>query len=192
MGDSMDRKSSSEKLTVVFVTTEVGLLPLAAMALEQRQIGFATRLQGRDAMSAGGEAYRGSASGAPIEILVSEEDAAAAADLLRDLAKAPSEPASTEAPSPSPSDEAASGQENGPIDLIDESTNRSIGRITDADLAWLGGQLEKESVDDTDYYFDAATLDMLEAAGGRAGLIAMLRRGLGSREGMDVQWSRRY
>ncbi len=186
----MDSKSSDEKLTVVFVTTEVGLLPLAAMALEQRQISFATRLQGRDAMSAGGETYRGSSSGAPIEILVSEEDAAAAADLLRDLATAPSVPASSD--TPPASDVAASGQENGPIELIDESTNRSIGRITDADLAWLGGQLEKESVEDTDYYFDTATLDMLEAAGGRAGLIAMLRRGLGSRDGMDVQWSRRY
>ena len=46
------------KLTVVFTTSEPGLVPLANMALDQRGIEYVTRLQGKDSMSAGGRAYR--------------------------------------------------------------------------------------------------------------------------------------
>ncbi len=53
------------KLTVVFHTTEPGLVPLATLALDQRGIEYSTRLEGSDSMSAGGVAVRGDASDAP-------------------------------------------------------------------------------------------------------------------------------
>jgi hypothetical protein len=175
-------------LTVVFTTSEPGLLPLATLALEQQQIEFATRLEGSDAMTAGGIAYRGNASEVPIEILVRQEDAARARDLLRDLASgvpsaAPSRP-------PAPASDRSQPSASGRVALFDADTHQPLGHISDADLEWLDGQLEKESVDDHDYYFDASTLDMLESAGARAELMTTLRGLLGGRESVDVRWSR--
>jgi hypothetical protein len=183
----MDEPTPDSDLTVVFTTSEPGLLPLATLALEQQQIEFATRLEGSDALTAGGIAYRGHASEEPIEILVRQEDAARARDLLRDLesgvpsAAAPRQPASSDRPITSTT---------GRIALFDADTNQPLGHITDDDLQWLDSQLEKESVDDHDYYFDAPTLDMLESAGARAELMAVLRALLAGRESVDVRWSR--
>ena len=75
------------------------------------------------------------------------------------------------------------------IDLIDLDTKQSVGRISEDDLSWLGERLEKESVDDRDYYFDPATIDMLEGEGASADLLALLRRVLGDREGMELRWA---
>jgi processive 1,2-diacylglycerol beta-glucosyltransferase len=179
------------KLTVVFTTSEPGLVPLASLALEQRGIEFTTRLRGSDSMSAGGRAYRGEGSNEPVEILVREEDAATAADLLKDLEdnQSPSgvapAPVSTPVPAapPPPAPDAD-------VSLVDLATNQPVGRITDADLEWLGGQLEKESVDDRDYYFNRATLDMLEGAGAAPALMAVLRGALGARDDMELRWTR--
>lgn len=178
------------KLTVVFTTSEPGLVPLANLALEQRGIEYVTRLQGKDSMSAGGRAYRGEGANEPVEILVREEDAATAADLLKDLqdvgssaaSPAPSSPAPLP-PVPTPSDAVVS--------LVDLSTNQPVGRITNDDLEWLNSQLEKESEDDRDYYFDRPTLDMLDEKGASRQLMAVLRGALGARDEMDLQWSRR-
>lgn len=77
------------------------------------------------------------------------------------------------------------------IDLYDDATNKLIGSITEADLQVLVDALEEESLDDHDYYIDAATIDVV--ADGRATdhLVKLLRTALGSKEGVDVRWQRR-
>lgn len=179
-----------EDLTVVFTTSEPGLVPLATLALEQQGIEFTTRHMRGDSLNAGGRAYRGEGSNEPIEILVREEDAAVAAHLLKDLednqdpsAEKPVAMSTTASAPPSPAPDAV-------VSLVDLATNQPVGRISEADLAWLGGQLEKESEDDTDYYFDRATLDMLESAGAAPALMAVLRNALGTRDDMELRWTR--
>jgi hypothetical protein len=77
------------------------------------------------------------------------------------------------------------------IDLYNASTNELIGNITDADLQVLVDRLEEESVEDKDYFIDRATIDFL--ADGRATdhLVGLLRRALGSSDGVDIRWQRR-
>ncbi len=125
-----------------------------------------------------------------IEIVVREEDAATARELLQDLETGAASPAPPAGP-PAAMSAASTSPADATVDLVDLETRQAIGRITDDDLKWLDSQLEKESQDDQDYFFDAATLDMLENAGGRSGLVATLRGALGSRAGMDIRWSRR-
>jgi processive 1,2-diacylglycerol beta-glucosyltransferase len=188
--DEQERLKNLE-LTVVFRTMEPGLLPLATLALEEQGIEFVSRLSGSDALTAGGVAYRGTTPEAPVEILVRTEDAAAASELLRDLEAqgkdaAAAAPPSPPAPIPFPTRTAA-----GDVELVDLASKSVVGRITRDDLAWLNSQLEKESEDDHDYYFDRPTLDMLEGKGASPQLMAVLRGALGSRDDMDLQWSRR-
>ncbi len=77
------------------------------------------------------------------------------------------------------------------IDLYNASTNELIGNITDADLQVLVDRLEEESLEDKDYFIDRATIDLL--ADGRATdhLVGLLRRALGSSDGVDIRWQRR-
>ena len=77
------------------------------------------------------------------------------------------------------------------IDLYDKATNQLIGSITEADLQVLVDALEEESLDDRDYYIDAATIDVV--ADGRATdhLVTLLRAALGAKEGVDIRWQRR-
>jgi hypothetical protein len=57
-------------------------------------------------------------------------------------------------------------------------------------LQFLIDQLEEESIDDTDYYIDQATLELFEEMGVEADLLALLRQALGTREGIEIVWSR--
>ena len=187
--DEQERLKNLE-LTVVFRTIEPGLLPLATLALEEQGIEFVSRLSGSDALTAGGVAYRGTTPEAPVEILVRTEDAAAASELLRDLeaqGKASSAGASPSPPAPIPF---PTTKATGDVELVDLASKNVVGRITHDDLAWLNSQLEKEPEDDRDYYFDRPTLDMLEGKGASPQLMAVLRGALGSRDDMDLQWSR--
>ena len=65
-----------------------------------------------------------------------------------------------------------------------------VGTITEAQLQFLIDQLEEESTRDRDYYISPATLDMFQAAGADQELLDILRQGLGTREGMEIVWSR--
>ena len=77
------------------------------------------------------------------------------------------------------------------IDLYNAANNELIGNITDADLQVLVDRLEEESLEDKDYFIDRATIDLL--ADGRATdhLVGLLRRALGSSDGVDIRWQRR-
>ena len=74
------------------------------------------------------------------------------------------------------------------FDLYDASSGASLGEITEEDLDFLLDHLEEEDSEDQDYYINAATIDLLESQGGRAELVALLRRALGNEEGLDIGW----
>ena len=74
--------------------------------------------------------------------------------------------------------------------LYIEETNQVLGDVTDAELKVLFDNLEEESLADTDYYITLDTVDYLESRGGDAKLIAMLRKAIGSSDGIDIRWSR--
>jgi processive 1,2-diacylglycerol beta-glucosyltransferase len=72
-------------------------------------------------------------------------------------------------------------------ELRDKETGRSLGSITEDQLQFLVDQLEEESGLDTDYYLNTATLDMFQQSGIDPQLLDILRRGLGDREGMEIE-----
>ena len=76
------------------------------------------------------------------------------------------------------------------IELRDKSTNELLGTIDDDELRFLVDELEEESSTDRDYYVDADTIDMLEDDGAPASLVALLRRIVGSEDGVEVRWAR--
>jgi processive 1,2-diacylglycerol beta-glucosyltransferase len=76
------------------------------------------------------------------------------------------------------------------IQLHEKETGVFLGTITDAQLQFLIDQLEEESTDDMDYYIDQATLDLFEEMGAEAALLTLLRQALGTREGIEIVWSR--
>jgi|RhiMetdeSRZDD1v2_1073273.scaffolds.fasta_scaffold184187_2 hypothetical protein len=84
------------------------------------------------------------------------------------------------------------GEEKGfkMIQLHEKETGVFVGTITEAQLQFLIDQLEEESADDTDYYIDQATLDLFEEVGAEVDLLVLLRQALGTREGIEIVWSR--
>lgn len=77
------------------------------------------------------------------------------------------------------------------IELRDKDTKQSLGTITEEQLQFLLDQLEEESSDDHDYYINADTLDLFEELQIDSQLLDLLRRALGDREDMEIEWSRR-
>ena len=74
--------------------------------------------------------------------------------------------------------------------LIDAESGAVIGEISDDQLDFLIDQLEEEERQDQDYYLDLETIDLLEENGAEDSLITLLRKVLGSSEGIDVRWTR--
>jgi len=77
------------------------------------------------------------------------------------------------------------------IDLYDNATNALIGSITEQDLKVLVDALEEESSEDQDYYIDAATIDVIADGRATEHLINLLKKALGSSEGVEIRWQRR-
>ena len=77
------------------------------------------------------------------------------------------------------------------IDLYDNATNVLIGSITEQDLKVLVDALEEESSEDQDYYIDAATIDVIADGRATEHLINLLKKALGSSEGVEIRWQRR-
>lgn len=65
-----------------------------------------------------------------------------------------------------------------------------LGTIDSADLQLLVDQLEEEHSEDTDYYVCPSTIDLLEESGASAGLVDLLRRAVGTAEGVDIRWQK--
>jgi hypothetical protein len=77
------------------------------------------------------------------------------------------------------------------IDLYNADTNEKLGSITEADLQVLVDGLEEESTDDQDYFIDAATIDLLADGRATEHLVGLLRKAVGSGEGVEIRWERR-
>ena len=76
------------------------------------------------------------------------------------------------------------------IILRDKDTNLRIGAISEEQLQFLIDQLEEESMDDRDYYINLETLDMFEKNGIDEDLLDLLKKSMGSRQEMELEWSR--
>jgi hypothetical protein len=74
--------------------------------------------------------------------------------------------------------------------LINAESGAVIGEISDEQLEFLVDQLVEEDNEDRDYFLDLETIDLLEDSGADDTLIMLLRKGLGSSEGIDVRWTR--
>jgi hypothetical protein len=77
------------------------------------------------------------------------------------------------------------------IDIYNNDTNELIGTITEADLKVLVDHLEEESLEDQDYYIDAATIDVIGDGQATEHLLTLLRKALGGAEGVEIRWQRR-
>ena len=77
------------------------------------------------------------------------------------------------------------------IDIYDNETNALVGTITEADLKVLADHLEQESSEDQDYYIDAATLDVIGDGQATEHLLGVLRKALGTADGVEIRWQRR-
>lgn len=183
----MGNANSDQALVVVFHAEDQELLPLAEGALEQEGIEYLIRRSGTGlTVGFGHPAEFGGAEGAA-DVLVNADDAARARAVLADLALNPDAPVGVP---PSPSPTAAVVPAAGPhaYRLTEADSGALIGEITRRQLEYLVDELEEESETDRDYYIDTATIDVLEAAGADAELVALLRRALGIREGLEIAW----
>jgi len=77
------------------------------------------------------------------------------------------------------------------IDLYNAATDQLLGSITEPDLQVLADALEEESLQDQDYYIDAATIDLVADGKATDHLVHLLRSALGSADGIDIRWARR-
>jgi hypothetical protein len=77
------------------------------------------------------------------------------------------------------------------IDLYNATTNELLGNITEADLAVLVEGMEEESTTDQDYFIDAATIDVLADGRATEHLVGLLRKAVGTGDGVDIRWKRR-
>ena len=187
--DDLVQASPDAKFVVAFETTDPGVLPLAEIALEQAGIEYTIQNGGISDIILGARAGRRlGENDRPIEVVVRAEDASRARECLDDLRTAD---AAIAPAVPSASTHVAGGtaaSSGGTIHLVDAETGGPIGDITDTQFRFLAECLEAESLHDSDYYIDEPTLALLEDKHADPALIEMLRRALGSREGLDVRW----
>jgi processive 1,2-diacylglycerol beta-glucosyltransferase len=76
------------------------------------------------------------------------------------------------------------------IKLYDKETGKLIGEISEAQLQFLIDELVEETKTDQDYYIDGPTLELLEGNGAEVGLIELLKKALGDRPEMEVEWKK--
>ena len=74
------------------------------------------------------------------------------------------------------------------VNLYDSATGALIGTISDEDLTFMQGDLEEESLEDTEYYINQATVDWFETQGADPALVSLLRQALGKNDDMDIRW----
>ncbi len=76
------------------------------------------------------------------------------------------------------------------IKLHNKNTQDLIGEINEKQLQFLIDELVEESSTDQDYYINRDQLDQLEKKGGDETLIQMLRDALGTKDDMDIIWTK--
>ncbi len=76
------------------------------------------------------------------------------------------------------------------IQLRDKENGNLIGEISEDDVQFLIDHLEEETEDDVDYYINRATIESFQEKGISPSLLKLLETALGSREDMEIEWSR--
>ena len=74
------------------------------------------------------------------------------------------------------------------IKLYDGEKDQEVGEITEAQLEFLIEELADESLDDYTYNVSPSVISYLEGTGAEAGVVALLRRILGSRSSMELRY----
>ena len=77
------------------------------------------------------------------------------------------------------------------IDIYTNETDELVGTVTEADLKVLADHLEEESSEDQDYFIDAATIDVIGDGQATEHLLMILRKALGTSDGVEIRWQRR-
>ena len=72
--------------------------------------------------------------------------------------------------------------------LIRLDTGDAIGTISDDHLKFLVEQLEQEHDDDKDFFIDRETMELLSDNGADPELLALLEKGMGDDDEMDIAW----
>ena len=70
--------------------------------------------------------------------------------------------------------------------LIRIDTGAEIGTISDVQHKFLVEQLEEDHEEDQDYYVDRETLELMSDNGADPELLAILEKGLGDEDEMDI------
>ena len=71
--------------------------------------------------------------------------------------------------------------------LYDKQSGALLGLVADADIRILIDQLEEEDRSDKDYFVNTETIDLLEENGASESLVRLLRRAVGSSEGIEIR-----
>lgn len=71
--------------------------------------------------------------------------------------------------------------------LIRIDTDDEIGTISDVQLKFLAEQLEADE-EDTDYFIDRETLELMSDNGADPELLAMLEKAIGDDDEMKIGW----
>jgi hypothetical protein len=180
----------------VLQTTERALVTLAAGALEQEGIdhaiehrGLSDQILGQRSTATVGETDE------PFAIVVREEDAPRARELMDAFSLSGDAPETDElSASPPSSPPADAGMASsvrsggGEVDLFDVATGTHVGSLTCDQFEAVSNRLERESASDDNYYLTPATLDLLADTGAEVEAVAVLQRALGGRPGMDIRW----
>ena len=75
------------------------------------------------------------------------------------------------------------------IQLRDKETGSVLGPISEEDLQFLIDNLVEEWAEDTDYYLNRTTLDMLKSRGASESLIELIEKAMGDKDDIEIQWS---
>ena len=76
------------------------------------------------------------------------------------------------------------------IQLVDKENGAQLGTISEGDLQFLIDNLEEEWAEDTDYYLNRTTFDMLKDKGAGQSLLDILEPIFKAREDIEIEWSR--
>ncbi|MFZ2358955.1 MAG: galactosyldiacylglycerol synthase [Anaerolineae bacterium] len=74
------------------------------------------------------------------------------------------------------------------VHIYNDTSDEFVGSISDEDFAFMQRDLEEESLEDTNYYINQATVDMFEQQGASPALVAVLRTALADAEDVDIRW----
>jgi hypothetical protein len=76
------------------------------------------------------------------------------------------------------------------VKLYDKKRDQYLGRIADEDLQFLIDNLEEESLTDTDYYINRATLDLLKKKGMNEDVAKMIENAMGGDKDIEIRYER--